>query len=425
MEMGQEKRNEERVILHLDMDAFFASVEQRDRPELRGQPVIIGGLGGRGVVSTCSYEARRFGVRSAMPVAQARRLCPDGIYLFPDMARYAAVSRQMMAILSRYTPLIEKLSVDEAFLDVTGSRLLFGDGVTIARRLKAEISAELGLTASVGVSYNKFLAKLASDLEKPDGLVVLTPADIESRVHPLPVTRLWGVGKKSAEQLERLHLRTIGDVAKMDVDKMRRYLGSMADHLYALAHGRDDRPVETGREAKSVGQETTFEEDVRELAVLEATLLAQVETVARRLRQKGVEGRTVTLKLRYAPFQTITRSHTLPTATALEKPIYDTVKGLLHKCGLTSRDAIRLIGVSVGSLVPAGTDAPSPEAETTQQLSLFDFGAAPAAAPKTQPHDPRAQELSKAVDRLKDKFGEGILTRARLVKREGQELEQR
>lgn len=414
--MSQGKRTEERVILHLDMDAFFASVEQRDRPELRGKPVIIGGLGGRGVVSTCSYEARRFGVRSAMPVQQARRLCPDGIYLPPDMSRYAAVSRQMIAILSRYTPLLEKLSVDEAFLDVTGSRLLFGDGVTIARRLKAEIREELGLTASVGVSYNKFLAKLASDLEKPNGLVVLTQADLASRVHPLPVTRLWGVGKKSAEQLERLHLRTIGDVAQMDVDKMRRYLGSMADHLHALAHGRDDRPVETGREAKSVGQETTFAQDVRDLALLERTLLAQVETVARRLRQQGVEGRTVTLKLRYSPFQTITRSHTLPTATALEKPLYDTVKGLLHKCGLTSRDAIRLIGVTVGSLVPEGTASPPAEAETTQQLSLFEE--APAAPKAPPPHDPRQQQLTKAVDRLKDKFGEGILTRARLVKRE-------
>jgi DNA polymerase-4 len=412
--MHGERGDKERVILHLDMDAFFAAVEQRDRPELRGKPVIVGGLDGRGVVSTCSYEARKFGVHSAMPIAQAKRLCPHGIFLPPNFSRYKAVSRQMMAILARYTPIIEKLSVDEAFLDVTGSQLLFGDGVTIARRLKQEIREELGLTASVGVSYNKFLAKLASDLEKPDGLVVITSADLPTRVHPLPVSRLWGVGKKSAAQLERLHLRTIGDVARMDVAKMRRYLGSLADHIYELAHGRDDRPVKTERETKSVGQETTFAEDVCDIASLETTLLAQAETIARRLRRMNAEGRTVTLKLRYASFQTITRSYTLPTGTAQELTLYETAKHLLQKCNLTNRDKVRLIGLSVGSLAKAGTAR-----ETTQQLSLFDEP--PPASP--QQTDPRLQELSKAVDALKDKFGEGIVTRARLLKREKQKEE--
>jgi DNA polymerase IV len=390
----------ERTILHLDMDAFFAAVEQRDHPELRGRPVIIGGdSDSRGVVSTCSYEARKFGVHSAMPTAQAKRLCPNGIYIHPDHAKYSAVSRQMFAILARYTPLIEGLSVDEAFLDVTGSQKLFGDGVTIAQRLKDEIRAELNLTASVGVSYNKFLAKLASDLEKPNGLVVITPADLDSRVHPLPITRLWGVGQKSGEQLMRLGLRTIGDVARMDVSRMRRYLGSLADHLYLLAQGLDERPVEPHREAKSIGQETTFAQDVRDVAFLEATLLAQVETIARRMRRKGVESRTVTLKLRYAPFRTITRSHTLPNPTALEKSLYQTAKLLLAKCGLTRDDAIRLIGVSVGPFSTAGE---------TQQLSLFD----------DVQSDIKQQDLSKVVDHLKDKFGENVLTRARLVRRD-------
>ncbi|MGZ4134791.1 MAG: DNA polymerase IV [Tumebacillaceae bacterium] len=397
---SQQEPLRERTILHLDMDAFFASVEQRDHPELRGKPVIIGGdAESRGVVSTCSYEARKFGVHSAMPTAQAKRLCPHGIYLHGNHAKYSAVSRQMFAILSRYTPLIEGLSVDEAFLDVTGSYKLFGDGVTIAERLKYEIRQELDLTASVGVSYNKFLAKLASDLDKPNGLVVVTPADIETRVHPLPITRLWGVGQKSAEQLMRLGLRTIGDVAHMDVTRMRRYLGSLADHLYLLAQGIDERPVQPHREAKSIGQETTFAEDVRDFAFLEATLLAQVETIARRMRSKGVEGRTVTLKLRYAPFRTITRSHTMPNASALEKTLYHTVKLLLAKCGLTRDDAIRLIGVSVSHFTPAGE---------TQQLSLFD----------DVQSDVKQQDLTKVVDQLKDKFGENVLTRARLVRRD-------
>lgn len=390
----------ERTILHLDMDAFFAAVEQRDRPELQGLPVIIGGEAeSRGVVSTCSYEARRFGVHSAMPTAQAKRLCPNGIFLYPDHRKYSAVSKQMFAILARYTPLIEGLSVDEAFLDVSGSKKLFGDGVTIARRLKREIAEELHLNASVGVSYNKFFAKLASDLEKPNGLVVIRRQDIETRVHPLPITRLWGVGQKSAEQLTRLGLRTIGDVARMDVHRMRRHLGSLADHLYLLAHGIDERPVEPEREAKSIGQETTFAQDVRDVAFLETTLLSQVETVARRMRRQGLECRTVTLKLRYAPFRTITRSHTLPSATAMEKTLFQTVKHLLAKCALTRDDAIRLIGVSVGQFSPAGS---------SQQISLFDDVQA----------DVKQQDLTKVVDRLKDKFGENVLTRARLVNRD-------
>lgn len=397
-----------RTILHLDMDAFFASVEQRDSPEIRGLPVIIAHpTEVRGVVSTCSYEARRFGVHSAMPTSQAKRLCPNGIFIAPDHRKYSKVSRQMMEILSRYTPLIEQLSVDEAFLDVSGCERLFGDGVTMARRIKEDISRELHLTASVGISYNKFLAKLASDLEKPNGLVPITPSDLEARVHPLSISRLWGVGQKSAEQLTRLGLRTIGDVAHMNVTRMRTYLGSLADHIYLLANGQDERPVQPNREAKSVGQETTFAEDVRDVALLETTLLGQVEKVARRLRQSGFEARTVTLKLRYAPWQTITRSHTFSHPTDLETPLYTAVKGQLAKCGLNREDAIRLIGVTVGNLVPKGSvEVP------TQQLSLFD---APLPTIET---DPRQQELSRVVDSLKDKFGDRILTRARLVRRD-------
>ena len=406
--------NKERTIIHLDMDAFFASVEQRDHPELRGLPVIVGGLESRGVVSTCSYEARRYGVRSAMPMAQAKRLCPQGVYLWPDHRKYSAVSREIFRIFERYTPLIEGLSLDEAFLDVTGSQKLFGDGVTIARRIKREIQEELDLTTSVGISYNKFLAKLASDLEKPNGLVVVRPEDLVARVHPLPLSRIWGVGKKSAEQLQRLGLHTIGDVAGMDVERMRAFLGSFADHIHRLAHGLDDRPVEPYREAKSIGQEHTFNEDVRDRETLETMLLAQAEKVARRMRRTGVEGRTVTLKLRYAPWQTITRSQTMAQPTQLEKTLYDVAKQLLAKCKLGPGDAIRLIGISVSGFTAEGQLAEA-EIEQAQQLSLFDEAPAPTPIPE---QDPRQQELSRAIDALKDKFGESILTRARLVKRE-------
>ena len=385
--------NKERTIIHLDMDAFFASVEQRDRPELRGLPLIIGGLESRGVVSTCSYEARRYGVHSAMPTAQAKRLCPDGVFLWPDHRKYAAVSREIFRIFERYTPLIEGLSLDEAFLDVTGSQKLFGDGVTIARRIKREIQEEMSLTASVGISYNKFLAKLASDLEKPNGLVVVRPEDLVARVHPLPLSRIWGVGKKSAEQLQRLGLRTIGDVAQMDVERMRAFLGSFAEHIHRLANGLDDRPVETNRERKSIGQEHTFNEDVRDRETLETTLLAQAEKVARR--------------------------QTLAQPTNLEKTLYDVAKQLLAKCSLGPGDAIRLIGMSVSGLTAEGQQAEA-EVEQAEQLSLFD-DPAPAAPPPVPERDPRQQELSRAIDALKDKFGESVLTRARLVKRDKEE----
>jgi len=405
---------QDRTILHIDMDAFFASVEQRDRPELRGQPVIIGGLAERGVVSTCSYEARRYGVRSAMPTKEAQRLCPHGIYLVPDHSKYSAVSRQIFAIFARYTPLIEGLSLDEAFLDVTGSRRLFGDGITIATRIKREIQQELDLTASVGVSFNKFLAKLASDLDKPDGLVVLTRDNYLARIHPLPITRLWGVGKKSAEQLQRLGLHTIGDVAQMEVERMRSYLGSLADHIYLLAHGRDDRPVSPEREAKSIGQETTFVTDITDRLFLEATLLGQIESVARRLRQSGVEARTITLKLRYAPFRTITRSRTFDQPTALEPILYAAVKDLLRHCEIGDSHAVRLIGVAGSSFVPAGTR--SAPVEQAEQLSLF--GTPAPAAPAAKTTDPKLQDLARTVDQLKDKFGDQIVTRARLLKRD-------
>jgi DNA polymerase-4 len=386
-----------RTVIHLDMDAFFASIEQRDHPQLLGKPVIIGGSAeSRGVVSTCSYEARKFGVHSAMPMIQAKRLCPNGVFLPVNRRKYSEVSRQMFTILRKYTPVIEPLSIDEAFLDVTGCERLFGDGLAIARKLKLDIQNELQLTASVGISYNKFLAKLASDLDKPNGLVSITPHDLTRIVHPLPVSRLWGIGKKSAEQLMRLGLRTIGDVAQMDVNRVRTYIGNLADHIYRLAHGIDERPVEVRQEAKSIGQETTFSTDVTDHKLLETTLLAQIESVTRRLRARNLECRTVTIKIRYAPFRTITKSHTLPTPTSLDMVLFNVAKHLLQKCSMQADDAIRLIGISVSHFTAD---------DYTEQLSLFD----------EEVNTAKQSQLAKTIDALKDKFGDQVIQRARLI----------
>jgi DNA polymerase-4 len=388
-----------RTILHLDMDAFFASIEQRDHPEYRGKPVIVGGsVESRGVVSTCSYEARMYGVRSAMPTSQAKRLCPHGIFLPVNSRKYRNVSRQVFNILKRYTPLIEPLSIDEAFLDVTGCETLFGDGLTIAKHIKQDIQNELQLTASVGISYNKFLAKLASDLEKPNGLVSIPPSDFQRIVHPLPVSKLWGVGKKTAEQLERLGLKTIGDVARMDVNRMKTYIGNMAELIYRLANGIDERPVEVRNEAKSIGQETTFPTDISNPIQLEETLLSQIDAITRRLRSKQLECRTITLKLRYAPFRTITKRQTLSSPTCLDSVLFETAKQLLHVCLRDCNDPVRLIGISVSNLVPV---------HEAKQLDLFDMDGQ---------QSEKQYQLAKTVDALREKYGENAIIRARFLK---------
>ena len=380
-----------RTIIHVDMDAFYASVEQRDRPELRGGPVIVGAdPRGRGVVSAASYEARSFGVHSAMPIGRAARLCPAGIFLRVDMVKYAQVSRQIMAILADFTPLLEPVSIDEAFLDVTGMRALLGDGEAIARSVKARIREEAQLTASVGVASNKFIAKVASDLRKPDGLVVVPSGEEAGFLAPLPISRLWGVGRVTASALESMGIRTIAQLATTPVAHLKARFGDAGAFLLELAHGRDDRPVEPLSPPRSMGAEETFEQDHRDLERLRATLRAQAERVARELRAEGYAGCTVTLKLRFADFSTITRSHT-GDATQDGLRVFQEALALFER--VTLRQPVRLIGLSVSELGPAGAG----------QLSLL------------EPDVARRERLGRALDRLTERFGEDSVRPASLL----------
>jgi DNA polymerase IV len=338
-------------ILHVDMDAFFASVEVRRRPELRGRPVVVGGTGPRGVVSSASYEARVFGVRSAMPGSQARRLCPQAVFLPPDMAAYAAASREIMRIFADVTPLVEPLSVDEAFLDVSGALRLLGRPRAIADHIRERVRTDQGLTCSVGVAATKFMAKLASDRAKPDGVVVVPAGRTLEFLHPLPVDVLWGVGERTCEVLRRLGLRTVGDVAEAPVRLLRQALGeAAATHLHELARGRDPRRVSPERVEKSSGAETTFDVDVADHDVIRRTLLELSTGVARRLRRSRQAGRTVAIKVRLADFRTLSRSRTLPTGTDVAHEIFSTAWQLFQ--ALDPGDRIRLIGVRVEGLAP-------------------------------------------------------------------------
>jgi nucleotidyltransferase/DNA polymerase involved in DNA repair len=373
------------------MDAFYAAIEQRDRPELRGRPVIVGadprGGRGRGVVSTASYEARRFGVGSAMPISRAYRLCPDGVYLPVDMEKYVAVSRQVMEVLRRYTDLVEPISIDEAFLDVTGSLRLKGTGETIARDLKQAIRRETQLTASVGVAPSKLVAKIASDLEKPDGLVVVPPGTEAAFLAPLPVRRLWGVGPKLEEALFRQGVATIGQLAALPDAALERRFGTHGHELLLLARGLDDRPVVADPDrAKSMGQEHTFGTDTAELPTLRRTLLSLADAVAARLRGHGLRGRTITLKYRDETFRTVTRAETLPDATDSGEVLFRTAWRLFE--GVHGPRKVRLLGVYASHFAGSG------------QLPLF--------APEPSPAD-------RVRDEVNRRFGGGALTRASLL----------
>ncbi len=382
----------QRWILHVDMDAFFASVEQRDHPEYQGKPVIVGGLGSRGVVATASYEARRFGVHSAMPMAEARRRCPEGVFLPCDHRKYTQESKKIRAIMADFSPLVEPLSLDEAFLDVSGMDRLYPDPVAIALAIKERIARELNLTASAGLAPNKFLAKLASDLKKPAGLVVVQPGEEQAFLEEMPIKRMWGVGPATAKVLLEMGIKTIGQLASLDPLRLVRQLGQAASDMQRLAKGIDDRPVESDYAPKSVGNEETFAKDLVGREAILNQLLALTEKVAWRLRQLNLSGRTVTLKLRYASFKTLTRSQTLPEPTCYDEEIYQTVKAMLDK--LTLQEGVRLLGVTVGNL----------QTSDGGQLSLF------------APSDDKRQRMYEAVDRLRDKFGRDILTKAPLCK---------
>jgi DNA polymerase-4 len=380
-------------IAHVDMDAFYASVEQRDRPGLRGRPVIVGASpGGRGVVSAASYEARRFGVRSAMPISRAVRLCPHAVFLPVDMDKYQRVSSEIMAILADFSPLVEPVSVDEAFIDLAGTGRLFGPPDEALRQIKRRIASETGLTASAGLAANKFVAKVASDLEKPDGLVIVPAGTEADFLAPLGVERVWGVGRVLAEALTGMGIATIGQLQRVPPAALARRFGvEHGRHLHELAFGRDDRSVEPSTAAKSIGAETTFGVDCRDPARLRQTLRAHAERVARELREQQLAAARVTLKLRYADFHTLTRSHTSdPTQDGLT--LYRRAEALLDREAVT--EAVRLIGLSASGLGTAGQG----------QLSLLDGAAL------------RRERLGPVVDRLTARFGEGTVRPASLLR---------
>jgi DNA polymerase-4 len=385
-------------ILHVDLDAFFASVEQLADPQIRGRPVVVGGLGHRGVVAAASYEAREFGIRSAMPMARARRACPDAVFLSPRFDAYSDASRHVMAILRDVTPLVEPISVDEAFLDVEGARRSQGTGPEIGAVLRARIRAETGLTASVGAATTKLLAKLASDLAKPDGMLVVEPGRELELLHPLPVRRLWGVGPATQRQLVRYGVNTVGDLAELPEATLVRALGESAGtHLHALAWNRDEREVDPDRELKSIGHEETFARDRTDLDGLERDALRMADAVATRLRQAAKTARTVQLKVRFADFRTITRSHTLPNPTNLALEIGDTARALLRAVELD--DGIRLLGVSVQQLE---------EGAGVQGRLDFEAGSGP---------EPDRRALEDALGSVRERFGNDAVGSAAFVER--------
>jgi DNA polymerase-4 len=386
------------TILHVDMDAFYASVEQRDRPELRGLPVIVGGSGAtRGVVCAASYEARTFGVHSAMPAVTARRLCPNGVFLPPRMAHYAAISRQIQEILLSFTPLVEPLSLDEAFLDVRGCEGLFGPALAIAQKIKAKIHGELDLIASIGVAPNKFLAKLAGDMSKPNGLLEIEPSQVTAFLSPLPVGRLWGVGAKAEKRLRLLGIQTVGQLAGFPEDVLEEHFGQLGPHLRHLANGIDDRPVVPDADAKSVSTETTFARDIGSRRLLRAWLLELVEHLGQRLRRQRACAKTIDIKVRTADFQTFIRSRTLAEATDVTEVIWQAAAGLFDQRVREDWLPLRLLGVGASGLVRDGQ----------VQGNLFE---------DEWRHKQRA--LDRTIDGIRQQFGKDALRRAGGLERE-------
>lgn len=379
-----------RWIIHADMDEFFAAVEKLDNPALRGKPLLVGGdPSGRGVVSTASYEARKFGCHSAMPMARAVRLCPDAIVLPVRGGRYHHVSEEIFEIMGEFTPLIERLSIDEAFLDITGCERLLGPPEQVAADLKDAIRTRTGLVVSVGLAPNKFLAKLASDLDKPDGLTIIEPGRIHETLDPLGIRKLWGVGPAAAKRLEKLNIRTIGQLRKASPEMICAQLGQSGEHLQRLAQGLDDRPVTPDSQAKSIGQERTFRVDIDNLDELTRILLDQTQQVARRLRRSRLKAGTVTLKIRYADFTTLTRSTTLDAPTDVTELLWRAARGLLDNWARAALRPLRLLGVTASGLRGAGI-----------QGSLFQ-----------DPAQDKQHRIDRALDEIADRFGDGAINR--------------
>jgi len=372
-------------IIHLDMDAFYPAVEVLDNPELKGKPVIVGGSRERGVVSSASYEARKFGVHSAQPMATAMRLCPNGIVLPTRMARYQEVSEQVFDIFHRFTPLVEPLSIDEAFLDVSGCTRLFGSPVTIAKKIKQTVVEKTGLTISAGVAPSKFVAKVASDMEKPDGLTVVTADKVRDFLDPLPIKKMWGAGKVTQKALARLSIHTFKDLRQTSLELLEKEFGKHGSHMHQLAWGIDPRDVVTLHDVKSIGHELTYSTDILDLEPARRELLSLANRVARRMRRKGLEGKTVTLKVKYSDFKLITRSATLRHHTNDSADIYSNVCRLLKKTAVGKRP-VRLLGISLSNLSDSGSG---------RQLSLFSQSGS----------NEKRKELNKTADVIFEKFG--------------------
>lgn len=375
----------QRWIMHVDMDAFYASVEILDNPNLKGLPVIVGGRSARGVVSTCSYEARKFGVHSAMPLFEARRLCPHGVYLPVRPHRYAEISGKIMAIFRETSPLVEQLSIDEAFLDLTGMERL-GGAETIAHQVQDRIQEELKLSASVGLAPNKFLSKLASDMDKPHGFVKITPGEAEAMLAPMPVTKIFGIGRSAEDKLKQFGIEKIGQLASADVTILRKVFGINAEQVKRLALGLDDRPVVNEEEAKSIGKENTFDYDLTDFESCRDEVLDLSGQVGWRLRRENLAGHTVTLKVKFADFHTITRSSTGDRLIAWDEEIFSLAEQMLRKINV--KPGVRLLGVSVSNLF-------RPEDEPVLGFA----------------EDERMQRRNRAIDSLKSKFGENIIKR--------------
>ncbi len=385
-----------RRILHLDMDAFFAAVEQLDFPQYRGKPVIVGadpkGGAGRGVVATASYEARKYGVHSALPISLAYQRCPHAVYLRGRYERYSEISRQLIATLNEFTPVIEKISIDEAFLDITKSLALFGSAEKIGHQIKKRIYDDLGLVASIGIAPNKFLAKVASDLEKPDGFVVVKEGEEKEFLKSLPISRLWGVGKKTEAALKQMDIETIGQVAHMPEQDLSRRFGKWGSALWRLANGIDHRSVKPWETQKSISQETTFDEDTGDEEAIHKTLLGLAESLSRLMRKSKLKGRTVTLKIRLEDFSTFTRSKTLSDFVDSTQILKGVAIGLYRKFNKKNMK-VRLLGIGVSQL----------NSVSGEQLGLFEQEA---------PLDAR---MTKLLDSLQDKYGEGAVKRASLL----------